>query len=165
MRHQLFLLLLRVVHFSVTSTFRPTHKTRADRIRIRCRSLESFDELDQDPLQLFIKKFQESLDSLSFTKMVLSQYNEDDNIDDDLKGCKEVIARTIKVKKSDIMCQLTFKYDSYTHTKNLNYSESPKYVESLFNNKFKKAILATTKSDFELKLIRGKGKLKETLKV
>ena len=166
----LLLRLLCIFNVSVLSTFQltsNTHETRITGTRCRCLGLQpNLDELDQDPFQLFFIKFQESLDSLSFTRMVLSENIDDDTaVDDCLKGCKEITARTIKIKKSDIMCQLTFKFDSHTQTKNLNYSETPSYIESLLKERFKKATLATVTSDIELRLKRGRGKLKETLKV
>lgn len=168
MKQLLLLRLLSVVHISLINPFHSVSRTRTRENQVGCRVFDIYrdlDEHDSEPFKLFLTRFQESLDSFSFSSLVLSENNEDDNVDDVLKKCKKITARTIKVKKSDIMCQLTFIYGSYTQIKNLNFSESPKYIESLLKGGFKKANLATTKSDIELKLKRGRGKLKETLKV
>ena len=173
-----------VVRRGVTNTH-PTLLHMTDGIESDDASVMYFDEeAYQSPLERFLSALEASIRDETMLKLTLSENDtssnseeEDENAaeptasDYDWEFIKELAAisgRLIK-KKTDTKIQLTYYKDKSMkkgdRTVLYSPSDAPTAISNYITKSFKKAMLSTKYSDFEMKMRKGQGKFRETSKV
>lgn len=145
---------------------------------------DDFDELEfsKSPLNQFLHVLQDSIINESLLKLTLSENDSSGGSDGDGDGListidmteieewKAISGRLIKIKSATKQLQLNCYKDKRMQksdkTETYTTSEEAVEVVKLYITKaFKKVMLSTKESDFELKMRKGQGKFRSTSKV
>lgn len=98
--------------------------------------------------QQFLEAFQQAIETQSFDRMILSQYQ------GELAQLDKIILRMVSVQQQVVLSCL-YRYQTQDVTKNYPLDEAPALLESLLAQ-CKQANLFTTSAEVQLKKIRKK---------
>ena len=174
-----------VIARRAVTTMRPTllhmtDGTESDEARV----MYFDEELQKSPLERFLSALEESIRDETMLKLTLSENDTSSNSEEEDENAAELTAsdydwefikelasisgRLIK-KKSESKMQLTFYKDKSMKKgdRTVLYSplDAPSAISNYITKSFKKAMLSTKYSDFEIKMRKGQGKFRETSKV